>query len=241
MSIKRVPPKDLTPQIDAGLQKESWKVLQIMSEFVDGYEKLSVIRPSVSIFGSARFDEDNLYYQMTVELSKRLSDEGFSIVSGGGPGIMRAANVGAYQGKNGLSIGLNIKLPFEQASNQYQDISLRFRHFFTRKVMFVKYASAFVVMPGGFGTMDEFCEILTLMQTGKSQLVPIILVGSDFWRGLLDWFANTLVAMGTISAHDLQLCTMVDDVDSIMDILHRFYAEENEQRMIDNLSKMEDL
>jgi uncharacterized protein (TIGR00730 family) len=172
----------LAPIDDKVLTRESWKVFQIMAEFVEGFEKLASIRPSVSIFGSARFQPDNPYYQLTEEIARALSDSGFSVVSGGGPGVMEAANKGAYYGPS-ASIGLNISLPHEKSHNEYQNISLNFRHFFSRKVMFVKYASAYVVMPGGFGTLDEFAEILTLVQTGKTRRIPIrvIWICSSWW------------------------------------------------------------
>ena len=167
MFEKRRPPKDLRLRDTDRLNHESWKVFQIMSEFVEGFERLAVIDPSVSIFGSARIGPEHPYYQLTETVAKRLSDAGFSVVSGGGPGLMEAANKGAYAGEKGLSVGLNIQLPHEQGGNPYQDISIDFRHFFSRKVMFVKYANAYVVMPGGFGTLDELAEILTLIQTRK--------------------------------------------------------------------------
>ena len=184
------------------MTRESWRMFQIMSEFVEGFEALAQIKPSVSFFGSARTDPDDAYYKLAEEIALLLSNSGFAVVSGGGPGIMEAANRGAYDGKS-PSIGLNIKLPMEQAGNPYQDISLTFKHFFARKVMFVKYASAYVVLPGGFGTLDEFAEILTLVQTGKSRRIPIILVGSDFWSGLLDWFRTAMISAGTISSEDM--------------------------------------
>lgn len=203
----------LSPIDHEELAHQSWKIFQIMGEFVNGYEKLARARPSVSIFGSARTDKEHPIYKLTEEIARRLSDKGFSIVSGGGPGIMEAANKGAQEGAS-ASIGVNIQLPHEQRSNEYQDISLYFRHFFSRKVMFVKYASAYVVMPGGFGTLDELAEILTLIQTGKTRRIPIVLVGTDFWQGLVDWFNNTLIKAGTISADDPDLFTVVDDADS---------------------------
>ena len=175
------------PHADELMKRESWRMFQIMSEFVEGFEALAQIKPSVSIFGSARTPTQDKYYKLAEDIARLLSDSGFAVVSGGGPGIMEAANKGAYAGKS-PSVGLNIQLPMEQTGNPYQDISLTFRHFFARKVMFVKYASAYVVLPGGFGTLDEFAEILTLVQTGKSRKIPIILVGSEFWKGLLDWF-----------------------------------------------------
>ena len=189
---------------DSALSRESWKIFQIMAEFVEGFERLASIKPSVSVFGSARLASDHPFYKLTVEITRTLSDAGFSVVSGGGPGIMEAANLGAFEGRSN-SIGLNILLPHEQVDNPYQDISLTFRHFFSRKVMFVKYASAYVVMPGGFGTLDEFAEILTLVQTGKSRKIPIILVHKPFWAGLIDWFKDSMVSHKTIEAKDLEL------------------------------------
>lgn len=226
MEIKhRIPPKPLHGEGNEQLSRESWKVFQIMSEFVDGFERLSVITPSVSIFGSARLRPDNPYYQLTEDIGKRLSDAGFSVVSGGGPGIMEAANKGAYQGAHGLSVGLNIELPHEQKGNPYQDISMKYRYFFARKAMFVKYCNAYIVFPGGFGTLDELAEILTLIQTGKSRKIPVILVGSKFWQGLLDWLHEQLLGMGLIAAQDLDLMTVVDDADSALKIIEDFYQD----------------
>ena len=204
------------------LSRESWRIFQIMAEFVEGFEKLCMIQPSVSIFGSARTPKDHPWYGLAEETARLLSDAGFSVVSGGGPGIMEAANRGAQAGKS-PSIGVNIQLPHEQAPNPYQDISLNFRHFFARKVMFVKYASAYVVLPGGFGTLDELAEILTLVQTGKSRRIPIILVDSDFWGGLLDWFRGTLAQAGTISPEDLDLIQVQDEPAAIVDAIFAHY------------------
>jgi len=205
------------------LSRESWKIFQIMAEFVEGFERLEQIHPSVSIFGSARTPTDHPYYHSAEEIARLLSDAGFSVVSGGGPGIMEAVNKGAQAGK-GPSVGLNITLPHEQSSNPYQDIQLTFRHFFARKVMFVKYASAYVVLPGGFGTLDELMEIMTLVQTGKSRRIPIILVHTPYWRGMLDWFRNTLVPEGTISPEDLDLLTVLDDPQDVLNAIFRYYA-----------------
>lgn len=218
------------------LTRESWKVFRIMAEFVEGFERLGAIRPSVSIFGSARMTESHPYYQLTEEVARKLSDAGFSVVSGGGPGIMEAANKGAFAGKS-LSIGLNIFLPNEQSSNEFQDMSLHFRHFFARKVMFVKHASAYVVFPGGFGTLDELAEILTLVQTGKTRKIPIILVISRFWSGLLAWFEDTLVAENTINPEDMNLITVVDKADEVVDAIfshyeHRGFEPSPEEREI---------
>ena len=204
------------------LQRESWRIFQIMAEVVQGFEKLAMIRPSVSIFGSARFKPDNPWYQVAEQVARQLSDAGFAVVSGGGPGIMEAANRGAQAGKS-PSVGVNIELPLEQKPNPYQDISLHFRHFFARKVMFVKYASAYVVLPGGFGTLDELAEILTLVQTGKTRRIPIVLVGDAFWSGLLDWFRDTLVSQGTISADDMALVQVHNEPEAIVQAIFRHY------------------
>lgn len=222
------------------LNRETWRVFQIMSEFVNGFEQLSQIKPSVSIFGSARTLPDHPDYQLAEEIAKLLSNAGFSIVSGGGPGIMEAANKGGQQGKS-QSIGLNIELPKEQHWNPYQDISLSFRHFFSRKVMFVKYATAYVVMPGGFGTLDEFAEILTLVQTGKTRKIPIILVGSEFWSGLLSWFKNTLVSAGTIDSEDLHLIRVIDEPKAIVDAIFEHYEHRCFEPSAEEHEKMLDL
>ncbi len=224
--------------IESGLTRESWKIFQIMAEFVDGFESLASIKPSVSIFGSARTKQDNPYYLKAEQIARLLSDAGFSVVSGGGPGIMEAANKGAYAGKSS-SIGLNIQLPHEQTTNPYQDISLNFRHFFTRKVMFVKYATAYIVLPGGFGTLDEMAEILTLIQTGKTRKIPIILVESEFWSGLINWFKNTLVKEGTINESDLDLIKIIDEPQAVVNEIFDYYrsrtfepSAEEKERML---------
>lgn len=224
--MDETPPKHpharISPVNDSTLSRESWKIFQIMAEFVEGFERMATIKPSVSIFGSARARPDHPYYKLTVEIARALSNAGFSIVSGGGPGIMEAANRGAYDGRS-PSVGLNIQLPHEQTSNPYQDISLTFRHFFSRKVMFVKYASAYVVLPGGFGTLDELAEILTLVQTGKTRRIPIILVHRPFWEGLLDWFKSTLVAEKTIDPEDLDLVKILETPQEILDAIFAHY------------------
>lgn len=226
----------MQPIHDSELVRESWKIFQIMGEFVEGFERLARARPSVSIFGSARTAKDNPYYELTEEIAHKLSDAGFSIVSGGGPGIMEAANKGAQQGKS-PSIGVNIQLPHEQRSNDYQDISVYFRHFFSRKVMFVKYACAYVVMPGGFGTLDELAEILTLVQTEKTRKIPIILVHSPFWDGLLEWFKQTLVKEGTINSDDIDLMTVADDADAVVEQIVKYYKENPEHPSEEERSK----
>ncbi|MCE5180753.1 MAG: TIGR00730 family Rossman fold protein [Betaproteobacteria bacterium] len=202
--------------------RESWRVFEIMAEFVEATERLNGIRPAVSIFGSARTPQDSPYYKLTEEISRLLSDAGFSVISGGGPGIMEAANKGAFFGKS-PSVGLNIQLPHEQHTNLYQNISQTFRHFFARKVMFVKFATAYVVMPGGFGTLDELMEALTLVQTGKTRKIPIILVCEPYWRGLIDWFRNTLVSEGTIDANDMNLIQVIDDPKDVVNAIFEYY------------------
>jgi uncharacterized protein (TIGR00730 family) len=212
----------ISPATEATLNRESWKIFQIMAEFVEGFERLSPITPSVSIFGSARLKPDHPYYKTAETIARLLSDAGFSVVSGGGPGIMEASNKGAKEGKS-PSVGLNIQLPKEQVPNPYQDIELNFRHFFSRKVMFVKYASAYVICPGGFGTLDEMAEMLTLLQTGKTRRIPVILVGSTFWKGLLDWFENTLVTEGMIKAKDMKMLQLVDEPEEVINAIFRHY------------------
>jgi len=212
----------MNPVNDSSLSRESWKIFQIMAEFVEGFERMACVKPSVSIFGSARTTPEHPYYKLAVDIARELSDAGFSVVSGGGPGIMEAANKGAFEGKS-PSIGLNIQLPHEQAGNPYQDISLSFKHFFSRKVMFVKYASAYVVMPGGFGTLDELAEILTLVQTKKSRRIPIILVHEPFWEGLLDWFKTTMVSEGVINKEDLNLIKIISDPKKITNAIFEHY------------------
>ena len=201
---------------------ESWHAFEIMAEFVDATERLKEITPAVSIFGSARTPPDSPYYQLTEKIARMLSDAGFSVISGGGPGIMEAANKGAFPGLS-PSIGLNIELPHEQTNNPYQDISQNFKHFFMRKVMFVKKASAYVVLPGGFGTLDELMECITLVQTGKTLNMPIILVCESFWRGLLDWIKTTLVNEGMILPSDLDLIQVIDDPEMIVAAIFKHY------------------
>lgn len=202
--------------------RESWHVLTIMAEFIESIERLSEIRPAVSIFGSARTKTDDPHYQLCVDLSRRLSDAGFAVISGGGPGIMEAANKGAFEGAS-PSVGLNIELPHEQHSNPWQDISLNFRHFFARKVAFAKYADAYVVLPGGFGTLDELSEALTLMQTRKSRYIPVILVGREFWTGFLAWTKDQLLKNGMISEEDLDLMVIIDDPAEIVAAIQKFH------------------
>ena len=202
--------------------RESWQILGIISEFVEATERLAAISPAVSIFGSARVAPDHPWYLLTVDLARRLSDAGFAVISGGGPGIMEAANKGAHAGAS-PSVGLNIQLPHEQTSNAYQDITLDFRHFFARKVAFAKYASAFVAVPGGFGTLDELAEVLTLSQTGMGRRIPVILIDSAFWGGLLDWIRGAMLGNGLISPEDLDLIRVVEDPAEAVDAIFDFY------------------
>lgn len=206
---------------------DSWAIFKIMGEFVNGFERMSKIGPCVSIFGSARTKPDHKYYKLTEKVAKKIVDSGYGVITGGGPGIMEAGNKGAHLG-GGTSVGLNIDLPFEQHDNPYidSDKSLDFDYFFVRKVMFVKYSQGFVVMPGGFGTLDELFEAITLIQTHKIEKFPIILVGTDFWKGLLDWIKKTLLdSFSNISEKDLDLIHLVDSEDEVIVILDNFYKE----------------
>ena len=220
--------------------QEAWRVFGIMSEFVEATQRLSAIRPAVSIFGSARTPPDSPYYKLTEYIARLLSDAGFSVISGGGPGIMEAANKGAYHGKS-PSVGLNIQLPHEQSTNGYQDISQSFRHFFARKYMFVRFANAYVVMPGGFGTLDELLEALTLIQTGKSRKIPIILVHEPFWRGMVEWFRTTLVNEKVISPEDMDLIQVIDKPEEVVEAIFKHYErrgfapQPEEREMLFNL------
>jgi uncharacterized protein (TIGR00730 family) len=216
-------PKLPTPVIpEAWNSKEAWRVFGIMSEFVSATDRLNRIHPAVSIFGSARTKPGQPYYKLTEEIARLLSDAGFSVISGGGPGIMEAANKGAFYGKS-PSVGLNIQLPNEQVGNLYQNISQTFQHFFARKVMFVKFASAYVVMPGGFGTLDELMEALTLVQTGKTRKMPIILVGRAFWGGLIDWFRSALLEENVICPEDMDLIQIIDDPEAVVSAIFKHY------------------
>jgi len=203
---------------------ETWRIFRIMSEFVDGFETLKEVGPAISIFGSARTPKTDWSYKCTMELAEKLAQRGFSVISGGGPGIMEAANRGARNGK-GVSIGLNINLPHEQHPNRYQDLPIMFRYFFVRKVMFVKYAAGYVIMPGGFGTLDELFEALTLIQTDKICKFPLVLMGKDYWAGLLHWMRNTMEKQGMISPEDMDLFHLTDDPDDAVEYIIRFYKE----------------
>lgn len=205
---------------------DSWQIFKVMSEFVEGFEKLGKIGPCVSIFGSARTKSDNPYYQMAVEIGSKLVKNGYGVITGGGPGIMEAGNKGAHQ-EGGKSVGLNIELPFEQFNNIYIDSDkiINFDYFFVRKVMFVKYAQGFIVMPGGFGTLDELFEAITLIQTEKIGKFPIILVGRSYWQGLLDWIKNTMLEVeNNINPEDLDLLKVVDTPDEAIKVINDFYS-----------------
>ncbi len=210
------------PNPNAG--EESWRALSMMSEFVLATEQLKRIRPAVSIFGSARIKPNTPHYEHTKKIALALSNAGYNVISGGGPGIMQAANEGAQPGPS-LSVGLNIQLPHEQHGNPYQDLALSFRYFFNRKLMFVRASMAMVCMPGGFGTLDELFECLTLVQTGKARRIPIILVGKEFWGGLLEWIEDTLKAQGMISPEDTKLVRIIEDPDEIVNAIFRFYEQ----------------
>ncbi len=215
---------------DSALSKEAWKVFQVMGEFVEGFDTLSRVHPAVSIFGSARTHPDHPHYQLALEVAEKLSNSGFSVISGGGPGIMEAANKGAQQGRS-PSVGCNIYLKNKQETpNAYQDLSVNFHYFFVRKMMFVKYSAAYVVMPGGFGTMDEVMECLTLMQTEKTPKIPVILVKGTFWQGLVDWFRDTLVKEGTINASDIDLLQILETPDEICKAIFDFYSKQGFHR-----------
>jgi uncharacterized protein (TIGR00730 family) len=209
--------------------ENAWTMFKVMAEFVDGFEIMNNVGPCISIFGSARTKPDHPYYLKAVEIAKRLTEEGYGVITGGGPGIMEAGNKGAKTA-GGISVGLNISLPFEQHHNPYidPDKSLDHRYFFVRKVMFVKYAQAFVVLPGGFGTMDELFEVLTLIQTGKITKVPVILVGSEYWSGLKAWIHDVMMEQAkNCNPEDLNLLPIVDNVDDIVKIIDAFYSKEN--------------
>ena len=207
---------------------DSWSLFKVMSEFVNGYEKLSSIGPCISIFGSARTKSNHPTYVLTTEIAKAVSKLGYGVITGGGPGIMEAANKGANE-VGGISVGLNINLPMEQESNKYidKDKLIDFQYFFVRKVMFVKYAQGFIVMPGGVGTLDELFESFTLLQTSKIDKFPIILVGRDYWKGLIDWIKEKLLGQNNISPVDLKLFEVVDTVEEVIECLNRFYRIDN--------------
>ncbi|MCW2915595.1 MAG: hypothetical protein JWN52_3663 [Actinomycetia bacterium] len=213
------------------VHEDPWRVLRIQAEFVEGFGLLAELGPAVSLFGSARTKPGSAEYELAVEIGAKLADAGYAVVTGGGPGIMEAGNKGADE-NGGISVGLGIELPFEQSMNDYIDIGLEFRYFFVRKTMFVKYSQAFVVLPGGFGTLDELFEAITLVQTKKITQFPIVLVGTEFWGGLLDWIKATMLPSGKISPSDPELLQLTDDPDEVVRIIreaHEFHQRKLEE------------
>jgi len=220
-------PKPSDPQMLKRSQssaREAWRMFEIIAEFVTATERLQTIQPAVAVFGSARMTPEHPYYRVAEDIARRLSESGFSVISGGGPGVMEAVNKGAFEGAS-PSVGLNIQLPHEQGANPFQDVSHTFQHFFARKVMFVKLSCAFVMMPGGFGTLDELMEILTLVQTQKIRRVPVILVNGAFWSGLIEWIRGRLVADGMIGAGDPDLLRVIDDPQAVVDAIFDHYHQ----------------
>jgi uncharacterized protein (TIGR00730 family) len=221
-------------QINAPLFEEprvsdTWRVFRILSEFVEGFETLSTVNRAVTIFGSARMKPQDPHYDDAMRIGRLLGDEGFAVITGGGPGVMEAANRGASESRS-ASVGINIELPHEQSPNEFQDISVDFRYFFVRKVMFVKYALGFILMPGGFGTLDEMFEMLTLIQTRKVKQVPVLLYSRPYWEGLQRWMRTTLVPRGMIDAEDLEICTIVDTPEEVLDFFRKWYPQVNPQK-----------
>jgi uncharacterized protein (TIGR00730 family) len=209
---------------DDFIHEDPWRVFRIMSEFVEGFEVLSEVGNAVSIFGSSRLKPGNRYYKLTEEIAYLLAKEGFAIITGSGPGVMEAANKGAKRA-GGHSVGLNIQIPLEQKPNKYVDMLIDFRYFFVRKVMFVKYAKAFVIMPGGYGTLDEFTEAINLIQTKRISKFPVVLFGSEYWRGMLDWLKNTVLKHGNINKQDLNIFTLVDSPKEVVEVIKKFYEK----------------
>jgi uncharacterized protein (TIGR00730 family) len=205
-------------------KSDTWRVFRIMAELVEGFEALNGIGPAVTVFGSSRLQPGSPYYNKCLTVTENLAKSGFAIISGGGPGIMEAANKGAQTG-SGISVGLNIELPHEQSANPFQDVKVEFRYFFVRKLMFVKYAVGYVIFPGGFGTMDELFEALTLIQTKKIRSFPVILVGRQYWAGMVDWMRTTVQGMGNIDAGDLDLFHVVEEPEEVCEIISRRYKD----------------
>jgi len=217
---------EIPKNFDQDHSDDVWSIFKIMGEFVEGYDKLFKIGPCVSVFGSARKHEESKYYELAVETAQKITQKGFGVITGGGPGIMEAANKGARKGK-GKSVGVGISLPHEQGVNKFVDgdYEINFHYFFARKVMFVKYAQGFIVFPGGFGTLDEFFEALTLIQTKKVTKFPVVLMGTEYWEGLVNWIKTTMVEKGTISAEDLDLFHLTDSSDEAVKIMCDFYQK----------------
>ncbi len=205
-------------------KSDTWRVFRIMAELVEGFEALSNVGPAVTVFGSSRLQPGSPYYNKCLKVAENLARSGFTVISGGGPGIMEAANKGAQNG-NGTSVGLNIALPMEQSANMFQDIRVEFRYFFVRKLMFVKYAVGYVIFPGGFGTMDELFEALTLIQTRKIRSFPVILVGKQYWAGMIDWMRSSVLKQGNIDAADLELFHLVEEPEEVCEIITRRYKD----------------
>ncbi|MFD9940807.1 TIGR00730 family Rossman fold protein [Nonomuraea sp. NPDC059023] len=201
------------------LHMDPWRVLRIQAEFVEGFGQLAELPPAVTVFGSARTPDDSPEYEMGVELGRALAESGYAVITGGGPGVMEAANRGATEVDGAVSVGLGIELPFEQKMNDYVDLGIEFRYFFVRKTMFVKYSCGFIALPGGFGTLDELFEALTLVQTRKVTSFPVVLMGTSFWGGMVDWIKNTLLGTGKIAAQDLDLIHLTDDVNEAVRII----------------------
>ncbi len=200
------------------IDTDPWRALRILSEFVEGFDALATLGQAITVFGSARIDETSPTYELARDIGRRLADAGFAVITGGGPGVMEAANRGCQEA-GGMSVGCNIELPQEQGLNPYVDLGIQFRYFFARKTMFVKYADGFVILPGGFGTLDELFESVTLVQTGKVRQFPIVLVGRDYWMGLLDWMRDTLVGTGALDAHELALIEVADDPAEVVSLI----------------------
>jgi len=211
-------------EINELAKEESWRMFRIIGELVEGFDKLSGIEPAITIYGSARLRPEDELFAQTEEIACRLGQMGFSIITGGGPGVMEAANKGAFKA-GAKSVGLNIELPEEQVCNAYTTKSITFSHFFARKVMLVKYATAFIIMPGGLGTLDELTEVLTLMQTHKMKPFPVILFDSNYWEGFLDWLKSSVLAREFVSEEDLDLLRVCDEPDTVIDVVHRWYAQ----------------
>jgi uncharacterized protein (TIGR00730 family) len=215
------------PDRPSFLDTDPWRALRILSEFVEGFDALAAVGPAVTVFGSARTKQNNKWYGVARELGRLLATQGYAVITGGGPGIMEAANRGCQEG-GGLSVGCNIELPMEQGLNRYVDLGVEFRYFFARKTMFVKYADAFVIFPGGYGTLDELFEALTLIQTKKVQHFPVVLVGKSFWEPLIAWVRTTLIKEATISAEDVDLLRLTDDPAEVVEIINAYVTERRE-------------
>lgn len=224
--VKKTPVKKITAVDNDFTHEDTWRIFRITSEFVDGFETLSKIGDAVSIFGSSRIKPDNKYYKLAEETAYLLAKEGYAIITGSGPGLMEASNKGARRAK-GKSIGLNIQIPSEQKPNKYVDQLLDFRYFFVRKVMFVKYAKAFVIMPGGYGTLDEFFEAVNLIQTERIAKFPVVLFGLEYWKGMLDWLRSTVLKHGSINKDELNIFTIVDSPKEAVTAIKKFYGQKS--------------